>query len=457
MKSLISGVANALTRTPIPYSANLFSIMSLGNPSSTRYLKAMGSVGTLFSIVNRTSTSTAKVEWHLYRKSVSGDPAKRVQVTRHLALDVWENPNPFMSGPEFREIVQQHIDLTGEMWWVVGRDPRAPSIPIGMWPVRPDRMEPIAHPTQFISHYEYVAPDGQRVRLELDQVIFIKMPNPDDPYRGMGPVQSVLTDIDAVKYSAEWNRNFFLNGAEPGGILKADRELSDRQFEKVQMRWDEQHRGVKNAHRVAILENMDWVERKFTNRDMQFVELRHVSRDVLREAFSMPKFAVGDVDDVNRATAEASSDWFGEHIICPRLERMKGALNKRFLPLFGPAAEGLEFDYVAPYNSNYEREVAERDSKTAAYKVLVVECGVDPAEASQWLGIPKFKIEVPKPAAPMLPADPGAAPLERVARELAMNVLEGMRVERMTLQGPPGPRGERGHPGMAGMPGRYAR
>jgi hypothetical protein len=49
-----------------------------------------------------------------------------------------------------------------------------------------------------------------------------------DPYRGMGVVQTILVDLDATRASAEWNRNFFLNSAEPGGIVEVDRRLTTR-------------------------------------------------------------------------------------------------------------------------------------------------------------------------------------------------------------------------------------
>jgi HK97 family phage portal protein len=446
VRSLIGGVVNVLRgESPVPYTSTRLQLPTFARSNVSRQLKAMGAVGTLFAIVNRTSTSTAKVEWCLYRKSANGDPEDRTEVRRHLALDVWNQPNAFTSRMEFVEIIQQHIDLTGEMWWVVARDPRAPSIPIGLWPVRPDRIAPIPHPTKFIEAYEYTGPHGEKIRLELNEVIFVKMPNPDDPYRGMGPVQSILTEIDAVKYSAEWNRNFFINGAEPGGIIKAPKKLSDPEFDELQLRWAEGHQGVANAHRVAILENMEWVDRRFTNRDMQFVELRGVSSKIIREAFGMPKFGVGDLDDVNRATAHEASNWISEEILVPRLERIKGALNTRFLPLFGPGFERLEFDYHSPVKEDTELANQTRDSQVAAW-VALVNAGVDPDDASMVVGLPTLKYEKPEP--PALPPGPNPPPDEEATARL-------LRIVQMLgNQGPPGPPGPRGHRGERGFPAR---
>ncbi|MGR6923098.1 phage portal protein [[Actinomadura] parvosata] len=387
MRSLISGVASLLNRAPVPYTGRSRLALPLMQRNNTEaQLEAMGAVGTLFAIVHRTSNATSQVNWRLWRKAASGKPEDRVEVTRHLALDVLNRPNRFMTRQEFIETVQQHLDLTGEGWWVIGRDPRA-TFPLELWPVRPDRMEPVPDPERFLAGYVYFGPDGEKVPLDLNQVIQLRMPNPLDPYRGMGPVQSILTDLDSTRYSAEWNRNFFANSAEPGGIIEVDRRLGDDEFDELRERWNEQHRGVANAHRVAILEQGRWVDRKFTQRDMQFTELRNVSREIIREAFGFPKSMLGTVDDVNRANAEAGEVMFARWLVVPRLERIKAALNAEFLPLFGSTGQGVEFDFDDPIPMDREMVNAERDSRAGAAKLLV-EAGFEPKGVLAAVGLP---------------------------------------------------------------------
>lgn len=380
---------------PVPFSsrAQSFAFGLGGRRDAQAQMAAMGSVGTLFSIVSRLSNATSQVEWKLWRKAASGKDEDRTEVTSHAALDLWRKPNPFMPRQEFVEVTQQHIDLTGEGPWVVSRHKASP-IPLELWPVRPDRITPIPDPESFLRGYMYQAPDGEQIPLELDQVIFLRMPNPLDPYRGMGPVQSILTDLDATRYSAEWNKNFFLNSAEPGGIIEVPNALSDPDFNQLRERWNEQHRGVANAHRVAILEHGVWKDRKYTQRDMQFAELRSVSRDVIREAFGIPAFALGEVADVNRATAEASAAWFDSMMTVPRLERIKGALNHDLLPLFGAAAQGLEFDYENPVADDRELAARELTAKAAAARELI-EAGAYGPEVLAALDLPEIAFGQP--------------------------------------------------------------
>jgi phage portal protein BeeE len=210
-------------------------------------------------------------------------------------------------------------------------------------------------------------------------------------------VQAVLTDLDAAKYSAEWNRNFFLNSAEPGGIIEFSERMEDEEFNEFAERWREQHQGVSAAHRVAILERGKWVDRTITQRDMQFAELRKVSREVIREAFGIHGHMLGLSEDVNKANAEAGAASFGKWLVRPRLERIKGAVNSKLLPMFGQPAQGLELDHDNPEPPDRESDDRERTSKATAFKTLV-QAGVDPDDAAAMCGMPAMRM-VKKPAA----------------------------------------------------------
>lgn len=358
-------------------------------------MAAFGRDGTLFPIVSKLANSVAQVDWRLYRvrsdaRRVYGpnDP-QRTEVLVHPALTVWNKPNPFFTRQEFVETFQQHLDLTGEGWWVVGRDERMPGAgPTELWPVRPDRMAPVPSPTEFISGYMYRSPDGERVPLGREDVVQLRMPNPLDLYRGMGPVQAVLADLDSNRYSAEWNRAFFANSAEPGGVIEVQTSLSDPEFREMVTRWREQHQGAHNARRVAILEaGARWVSVQPTQRDMQFTELRKLSAEFIREAFGFPKFLLGTVDDVNRANAEASLAMYAMTCTVPRLERIKQALNTEFLPLFGAVGQGVEFDYCSPVPEDREADNAERASKATAAAQLVA-AGWNPDDVLAAVGLP---------------------------------------------------------------------
>lgn len=380
--------------TPVPYVGRKGTgISGLGLPFTNRgdrgeQLTTMSVVPTLFAVVHKLSTGTAAADWSLYRETKNGKDQE--PVTTHAAIDLLRKPNPWMPWQEFCETTQQHIDLTGEGWWVLVKSGKIPMAgPLEMWPVRPDRMEPVPSPDKFLIGYVYTSPDGEKVPLDVNDVIQIRMPNPLDVYRGLGPVQALLVDLDSARYTAEWNRNFFKNSAEPGGIIQAPTKLSEDEFDELQERWSEQHKGVANAHRVAILEGMEWVERKFTMRDMQFADLRKLSRDQILEGFGFPKVMLGATDGVNLANALAGEYMFSKWLISTRLDRLKGAINNDLLPLFGSTTNGIKWDYESPVPEDEEAANATLTARVNAF-VALVNAGVDPASACDVVGLPRL-------------------------------------------------------------------
>lgn len=399
MRDLISTLVNRRTsapmnQSPVPFvSGSGFGTASAGNDVAQQAYDAHGSVGTLFAIVDQISTAVSSTEWHLYQRTSVKDKKRRKEIPSHGFLDVWNRPNDFMTGTLFRQTVQMHLDLTGEGFIVLTR---TGSIIWEMWPVRPDMMQPVKDEKNFMVGWIY-GTGANKVPLPLEDVIQLKYPNPDDPYRGRGPVQTVLADIDAARYSAEWNRNFFINGAKPGGIIKVDHRMSDKEFREFTNRWRSQHQGTANAHRVAILENAEWVDTNFSMSDMQFLELRNLPRELIREAFAFPKPMLGTVDDVNRANAEAGKEIMAEGQTIPRLRRWKDVVNTFLLPQFANG-KNLELDFDDPTPVNHEAEDRARNSQSSSARNLVL-AGYHPDDVAEAMGLPQMRwIGIPSPA-----------------------------------------------------------
>ena len=348
--------------------------------------KAHSSVGTLFAIVNQLANAFASVEWHLYRRTSVRDKKRRQEVLNHGFSILWDMPNPFMTGRYFREACQQHLDLTGETMILlidVG------GLIVEMWPIRPDRIKPVKHPTKFLTGWVYCGPNGEEVPLDLSQILQIKYPNPSDPYRGLSPIASIKSDIDAANYAAEWNRNFFINGAQPGGIIHVDYRMTDKEWEVFMARWRAQHQGVANAHRVALLERATWQDTKFSMEDMQFVELRNLPRELIREAYAFPKPMLGTVDDVNRANSDAAKEILAEQHTNPRLSRWKDTIDAFLLPRFANG-KTLELEPDDPTPVNHEAADRERNSMASAATTLR-SGGWHPDDVLATVGLPAMR------------------------------------------------------------------
>jgi HK97 family phage portal protein len=440
--SLIGKALAVRNAAPVPMgdSGGLMQLPGLaqGSAPDDALMRAYNTNGTVQSNVSLLASGVSGPVWQLFREQpqdgrrryTTSDQGsdQRTQVVNHQALKVLAKPASIMTGgretvfwtqTSLFEISQIWMETTGKSHWIVEYDPRA-SFPVGLWPARPDRMTPVPHPKNYLAGWVYTSPDGrEKVPLLPHEVIFNRFPDPLDTYGGVGPIASVLTDISASNYAADYNRNYFLNSAIPGGVLQADHELDDDEFNRLTNRWREGHKGVSRAHRIALLEaGVTWVQTHTTMKDMDFAALRLSSRDIIREALGMHKVMTGVTDDVNRANAQTGEEVFASWKIKPRMERWRDVLNYQFLPLFGPAGQGVEFDFLLPMPQNREQDNLELKTKADA-ALQLVSAGYDQRDVLMAVGLPDMKMALhlaDVPALPprwtmaLTPAEPGAEP-----------------------------------------------
>lgn len=423
MKSGLRRIANATSGPPVPLASNGFRRgmsynLGGGGGSKEANLRSYTQSGTVFAIVSLLAQATAGAQWHLYKKQpqdgrrryTTGDKGsdQRVEVVQHAALSLWNSPNDFHSGFEFREGCNQHEELAGETFWVLNR--AGTSFPTSMWYVRPDRMQPVPSPDDYLQGWIYTGPNGEQVPLQLNEVICEKLPDPLDPFRGTGPVASIMSNIQQQKYATDYQRNLFLNGADPGGIIQVDKRLSDAEWDEFTDRWRESHQGVARAGRVGILENgASWIGAGLSNKDLEYGNLRLANRDELREAWRMHKSMLGTSDDVNRANAQTAEEVFVSWQSTPRLDRRKDTLNCKLLPMYYPAGATVpvEFDYDDPSPDNREADNDELATKSTA-AVALIGAGFDPSDVLEVVGLPDMDVVEKATQAPALP--PGWVP-----------------------------------------------
>ena len=329
-------------------------VFTQGTTSPHEFVNTYGQVGWVFACVSRISSAVAETKWRLYSKK-NGNQI--TEILEHPLLELFDFVNPFHTGLEMMEQTQTYIDLTGEVFWLVLKD--AAGQPAEIWVMNPNKIKVIPDQKMYIKGYVYENGNNE-IPLSVDDVVHIKLPNPKNPFRGQSPLGSVSSDVEAEKFSSQYNRAFFQNSAEPNGVIQFEGTLTDSQYERLRYQWNSQYRGTSNSHKVAILEGgASWHTNAITQRDMQFKDLRIMNRDVIMGVYGMPKHILGIAEDVNRANAEASEYTFARWVLKPRLERIKSKLNEQFLPLYSDKT--LFIDYDTPVPADIDRNLAIAD------------------------------------------------------------------------------------------------
>jgi len=314
--------------------------------NTEQYLKVYGQVGWLFGCVSRIGHSVADVKLRLYTGKVGRDGTKeREELHDHPLLDLLDHANPLQTGYEFRMESQFYMDLVGNSFWYVV--PNALGTPVQLWNIPPCYMHPVPDAKQFISGW--VMDTGTvKVPFGRDEVIWNHYPDPDNPYWGIAPAQSIAIALQTEIYAGKWNRNYFYNDAALGTTIIYPEAINDDEYQRLKSQWRERHQGLSKAHSVAVLSGNARVERAtISQRDMDFWRLRKINKEDILGAYGMPLSVMGITENVNRANAESGEYVFARWTVKPRLTLLTGKMTEELAPRFDASLE-VGFDDPTP-------------------------------------------------------------------------------------------------------------
>ena len=242
-------------------------------------------------------------------------------------------PNPVITSFEWREVLMAHLTLWGNAFCEIERN--GAGRPLALWPLMPSSMT--VHQRDGERWYEYEMENGKKQPLRGDQVLHV----PGFGYDGvMGKSlirlarESVGLGIAAQRYGA----TVFGNGEVPGGVLQHPGTLGDEAFKRLKASWGEQHQGLSNANRLAILEEgMTYTKTGIPPEDAQFLETRRFQRAEIAAIFKVPLHMLADLDSGVKASYEQQSLDFVSFTLGPWLARIEQRLN---MTLLSPAERG---------------------------------------------------------------------------------------------------------------------
>jgi HK97 family phage portal protein len=310
------------------------------------FLRSYGEIGWLFVAVNRISQDIGSSEWKAYK----GDEVQE----NSLALNVLKHPNRFMSQYQLLWKSCAYLELTGRCFWYIAKD--GIGRPKEIWCLNPLDIWVVPDRNNFIKGYMYKA-GAEQIPLDVDEVIFINLPDLLNPYSGKGPAQAAASNLEIDKYTSTYVKNFFYNDARPGGIVNFP-DMEENEYDRAVEQYKDKHRGVENSSEILFTKggSVSFTPININIKDLDISNLKDNTRDGILGAFGVPKSIVGITDDVNRSTAEAAEYTFAMHTIKPLLHLVQDVLNNEFVPLFKEDSE-LKFTDPVPKNKDFVKSV----------------------------------------------------------------------------------------------------
>lgn len=256
-------------------------------------------LSTVYACVRVLAEDMAKLPLLLYRRI----PRGKERVSDHWLARLLDQPNPWQTGFEFREMQQAHIELCGNFYGiktVVRGEVRE------ILPVPPTRMK-VEMDRSWALKYTMSFDDGTQQIVPNDRI-----------YHMRGLSLNGLTGLSPVGYQREtigfgialrkYGNRMFKSGANIGGVLEHPNEMSPEAWERLKSSFEEKYSGLDNAHKVLLLEEGT----KFTVTGMkadeaQFLQSRKFSRSEIAGIYRVPPHLIGDLDRATFSNIEQQS------------------------------------------------------------------------------------------------------------------------------------------------------
>lgn len=181
---------------------------------------------------------------------------------------------------------------------------------------------PIPDPENFVSGYYIDLGQGKTRVLSPEQVVWIKVPHPTDPYKGQTPLEAAGLALEYDYFSKIYNRNFVVNDSRPGGILVVKGEMEDEQAEEIKRRFmGTTGNNLGGAGRTTVMsaEAAEWLDTTTSQRDAQYIEARQLNKDEILLAFGVPEAILGNASGRTFANADVEMDIFWRETMLPHI------------------------------------------------------------------------------------------------------------------------------------------
>lgn len=236
--------------------------------------------------------------------------------------NLFEEPNEDQSFGEFMEAIITWLHIRGEAFVILDRESQF-DMPKAMLPVDPSMVREVLNKNQTkLLGWLIPGQNGEDdIKLQRWEVVHFKLFNPMNRWRGLSPLSAAASGLNLDILTNKFNTMFYQNGGKIGGVVELQGNLGEKQFERFREQWRDQHGGVQNAHKVAILEGgAQFKQVQISQKDMDFLNQKKWNRDEILAVFKVPKMEVGVWDDINFAVAKVQAREFWLKNLIPKTD-----------------------------------------------------------------------------------------------------------------------------------------
>lgn len=319
----------------------------------------------LRSIAKKIAETVAMTEWYtVYVR----DDGTEVEIPMHPMSQMMNQGTLGLTGTEARRTEELHMLLSGDSFSII--DYNIYGFPVRRTPIPPHWVAQTPLPTQAEFLINPTINGGKTITLPRKQVIWMKDPDPENPYgRGTGSGLSLDDEINADEASAKHIANSLMNRARPELVVSGSKEapLNETDRDRLEDVWVQKFGGPSNAGKPFISRGPIEVKPITpTFKDLDLTSLRGVGRDIMIQHFGMPPEIMGVIANSNRSTIDAAEYLFLKYVICPRLVARQEAYNDQVAPQY---MGNVQLRYRNPIKADREEVKAVMDRHPECFTI----------------------------------------------------------------------------------------
>lgn len=252
-------------------------------------------------------------------------------------------PNPYMLYDELLSLLVIDLMLVGNGYWFKWRV-TSDGKPLALYRLAPSYVKIKPGPFGPVS-YEYQPPGAKDpLKIDPEQIIHFRRPNPHSAYIGMGVIQGAGRAMDLELAITDTVASYYENRADPSMIVQSERRVSRDVFNKLRAQLRARASGSKRAGELLVLEA--GLKASSLSADASgalFDSLSKMSRDRVFAKFrANPKLLgimdeTGGTDKISDARRE-----FDNATLRPYMDRLQKLITAKLTDAWG-------VDYVIDY------------------------------------------------------------------------------------------------------------
>jgi len=258
------------------------------------------------------------------------DGRNRVKATdEDLYYLLHDQPNEWMTAPEFWGMCVNHLSLRGNFFALKNRGLSLTGPVRELIPLAPGTVQDVKQNEDYSLTYTLRYPDGAIKDVPQSQIMHVRGMVLNG-YLGVNPIQYIRESIALGLASEEFGARYFGSGTHPGIIVEHPGKLSLEGKRNLEDSLTEVYSGLGESHRLMLLqEGMKYQRVVIDPKDSQFIELRKYQKaEIVDIFFSMPLTILSSED---KTPTFASAEQFGINYVVYSLMPIIVSIEKAIL------------------------------------------------------------------------------------------------------------------------------